>query len=248
MYYSLESFISFCDENQIAQESVFTTIKNGLVKLFTRLVIFLDRKVKKMKDGKVKKVLQGLLKRAKDGLSKSKTLNENNPELVEILKQEADDIKKEAENVETEESYELQQGKALIIHSRTFYEDFMMPYLFGPKLPKPIEKEIYDLVRSNKTRDEFKKPIHFSIKTNSGYYFIGVGGSLHQIYSEHNLPVDDHFCKDEFGRECLAVMGYLTTNPSTPFSAIDVALAYDKLQTIWDNKSIYGTLETQFYW
>ena len=243
--FAIESFISFCDDMMITQESVFTSIKNGLIKLFARLVIFLDKQVKKMKDNRVKKVLQGLLKRAKDGLSKSKTLNENNPELVEILKQEAEEIQAEAEKVETEETYELQQGKALVVHSRNFYNDYAVPYLFGPKLPKPIEKEIFHLVRSDKTRDEYKKPIHFSIKTNSGYYFIGVGGVLRDIYSEHDISVDDHFYRDEQGRFNICVMGYLTTDPSVTFTSDDVAIVYGMLKNIWDRRYL-EVVETQF--
>ena len=73
---AIENFISYCDDMMIAEESVFTTIKNGLVRLFTRLVNFLDRQVNKMKDGRLKRILQRLLERAKRGLKISKNMKE----------------------------------------------------------------------------------------------------------------------------------------------------------------------------
>ena len=263
MYYSLESFIRFCDENQIAQESVFTSIKNGLIKLFTKLVIFLDKKVKKMKDGKVKKVLQGLLKRAKDGLSKSKTLNENNPELVEILKQEADDIQKEAEKVDTEEvdkvevkeQYNLQQGKALVIDTRTRDYDYLPDYLFGPELPKSIKKELLNC-KGELWREESKlrEPniLKFSKKLECGYYFIGVAGILQFIYEEAGLNADEYFYRDRAGRRCEGVVGYLTTDSSVTFGSDDIRLVYEKTSSVWDKRIFNGWyspgdhLKTQF--
>ena len=106
MYYSLESFIRFCDDMMIAEESVFTTIKNGLIKLFTNLINFLERQIGKMKDSKVKNTLLRLLSRAKNGLTKSKNIKEGDDKVVEELKQDAEEIKQEAEVIIEEKKQE----------------------------------------------------------------------------------------------------------------------------------------------
>ena len=98
--FAIESFISFCDDMIITQESVFTTIKNGLVKLFTNIINFLERQVRKMKDGKAKQTLLRLLGKAKDGLTRSKNIREGDEEEVEELKQDAEEIQKEAKKLE----------------------------------------------------------------------------------------------------------------------------------------------------
>ena len=58
--YTLESFINFCDEYQMANES-FSSIKAKLVEAFSRLVLWIESKVKKMKDSKVKATLLSLI-------------------------------------------------------------------------------------------------------------------------------------------------------------------------------------------
>ena len=97
--YTLESFISFCDDMQIAEEaSTFQNIKAKIVKIFSKLIDLIESKVKQMKDGKLKASLLKLLSRAKSGLSKSKSLNESDPEKAKELQQEArainDELKK----------------------------------------------------------------------------------------------------------------------------------------------------------
>ena len=99
MDYTIESFMNYCDEMYIANES-FSSIKSKIVELFSKLVLWIDKKVKSMKDSKVKSVLTKLLNRAKQGLSKSKSLNEHNPEMVKMLQEEAEEIKEEVEKVE----------------------------------------------------------------------------------------------------------------------------------------------------
>ena len=89
---AIENFIDFCDDMQIAQEGFFSGIKAKIVKIFTDLVNFIERQVKKMKDGKVKRFLLDLLSRAKRGLNKSKTMNENDQNTAKQLQKEADDI------------------------------------------------------------------------------------------------------------------------------------------------------------
>ena len=96
---AIENFISYCDDMMIAEESVFATIKNGLIKLFTRLVNFLDRQVSKMKDSRIKKILKNLLERAKRGLKLSKTMKEGDEKTSQELQREAEDIQREAEEV-----------------------------------------------------------------------------------------------------------------------------------------------------
>ena len=98
--YTLESFISFCDDMQISNESFnFQSIKSKIVTIFSKLILLIESKVKKMKDSKFKSTLLKLLSRAKIGLSKSKSLREYNPEMVDELNKEAEDIKEEYDNV-----------------------------------------------------------------------------------------------------------------------------------------------------
>ena len=96
--YTLESFINFCDDYQIANES-FSSIKSKLIAGFSKLVIWLDKKVKTMKDSRVKSGLLKLLNRAKAGLAKSNSLNDHNPEIVQELQKEMAEIKEEANKV-----------------------------------------------------------------------------------------------------------------------------------------------------
>ena len=103
--FAIESFISFCDDMIITQESVFTTIKNGLVKLFTNIINFLEKQVSKMKDSRVKRSLLSLLGRAKNGLNKSKNIKEGDDKVVEELKREANDIQEEANKLNFEYFY-----------------------------------------------------------------------------------------------------------------------------------------------
>ena len=95
---AIESFITFCDDMMIAEES-FSSIKSKIVTLFSKLVLWIESKVKKMKDGKIKSALMKLLSRAKRGLSKSKSLKEHNPELVEKLQTEYKEINEEVREV-----------------------------------------------------------------------------------------------------------------------------------------------------
>lgn len=97
---TLESFISFCDDMMIANES-FSSIKSKLVEAFSKLVLWIESKVKKMKDNKIKSTLLSLLNRAKQGLAKSKSLNENNPEMVKKLQKEIVDIKDKVNETST---------------------------------------------------------------------------------------------------------------------------------------------------
>ena len=101
--FAIESFISFCDDMYIVEESVFSTIKSKIIKLFTSLVLFLDKKVKKMKDTKLKKVLQNLLDRAKRGLNISKNMKEEDTEQAQELQREANEIKMRTNRVDMKE-------------------------------------------------------------------------------------------------------------------------------------------------
>ena len=94
--YTLESFISFCDDMQITTEaSTFQNIKAAIVKAFAKLINLIENKVKQMKDSNIKSTLLKLLSRAKTGLSKSKSLNESDPEKAKELQNEAKSINEE---------------------------------------------------------------------------------------------------------------------------------------------------------
>jgi hypothetical protein len=98
----VESFINYCYDMYPAEESIsdtFGKIKANLIKLFSKLVLFLQRKVKTMKDGKVKASLLQLLNRANEGLQKSKSLQKYEPEVVKSLKKEADEINDEISHI-----------------------------------------------------------------------------------------------------------------------------------------------------
>ena len=101
--FAIESFILFCDDMMIAEESAFSTIKNGLIRVFTNLVNFLSKKVSKMKDTKLKRLLQGLLDKAKKCLGESKSMKEGDTEKAEELHETATEIKEKAEEVVNEE-------------------------------------------------------------------------------------------------------------------------------------------------
>ena len=100
-YSTLESFMDY-SAMMIAEES-FSSIKSKIVTLFSRLVLWIESKVKKMKDGKIKSALMKLLSRAKRGLAKSKSLKEHNPDMVRELQEEASEIKEEVQEVVKEE-------------------------------------------------------------------------------------------------------------------------------------------------
>ena len=103
--YTLESFITFCDDMQISNESFnFKSILSKIQNVFSKLVLMIESKVKKMKDSKLKSILLRLLSRAKNGLSKCKSLREYNPDMIDRLTQEAEEIKEEYEEVVKEES------------------------------------------------------------------------------------------------------------------------------------------------
>ena len=89
---SSESFVAWCDDMTITTES-FSSIKSKIVTLFSRLVLWIEKKVKAIKNDKIKSKLLPLLSRAKQGLAKSKSLNEHNPDMVKKLQEEADEIK-----------------------------------------------------------------------------------------------------------------------------------------------------------
>ena len=110
---AIENFILYCDDMMIAEESVFTSIKNGLIKLFTRLVIFLDKQVKNMKDSRLKKILQSLLERAKRGLNISKSMKEGDEEITQELRQESEEIQREADII----------SKSMDMNDITYRED-----------------------------------------------------------------------------------------------------------------------------
>ena len=111
MHYTLENFINYCDEYQIANEA-FEGIKSKIITLFSKIVLAIEKKVKQMKDGKIKSVLMRLLSRAKTGLSKSKSLNEKNPEMVKQLQEEANNIQEELKEIKEEkESNEDKDNK-----------------------------------------------------------------------------------------------------------------------------------------
>ena len=95
---AIESFITFCDDMMIAEES-FSSIKSKIVTLFSKLVLWIENKVKKMKDGKIKSTLMKLLSRAKRGLAKSKSLKEHNPDMVKELQEEYKEINEEVQEV-----------------------------------------------------------------------------------------------------------------------------------------------------
>lgn len=98
--YTLESFITFCDNMMISNESFsFKSIKDTIVNIFNGLVDLIESKVKTMNDSKLKSILLRLLSRAKSGLSKCKSLNENDKNKVDELKTEAEDIKEELNDV-----------------------------------------------------------------------------------------------------------------------------------------------------
>lgn len=98
MEITLESYIDYCSNMDITTES-FSSVKAALISGFSRLVLWIESKVKKMKDSKTKSILMKLLSRAKQGLSKSKSLNEHNPEMVKKLQEEMSVIKEETKNV-----------------------------------------------------------------------------------------------------------------------------------------------------
>lgn len=98
--YTLESFVSFCDDMQITTEaSAFQSIKAKIVKVFSKLIDLIENKVKKMKDSNIKVNLMKLLSRAKAGLGKSKSLNESDPEKAKELQKEAEELKEEYQNI-----------------------------------------------------------------------------------------------------------------------------------------------------
>lgn len=88
---SVESFISFCDDVQIANEAnIITTIKDKLIAIFTKLINFLRKKISGLPDGKFKLGLLKLLNRAKHCLNKSKALTD--PALATELEAESKEI------------------------------------------------------------------------------------------------------------------------------------------------------------
>lgn len=103
--YTLESFVSFCDDMQITTEaSAFQSIKAKIVKAFSKLIDLIESKVKKMKDSKFKSTLLKLLSRAKIGLSKSKSLKSDDNEKAEELANEAREIKDECDKIDANDT------------------------------------------------------------------------------------------------------------------------------------------------
>ena len=96
MYYTYNDYIN---NNDIAIESFLSKALSKLQTLFAKLILKIDKMVKRMKDNKLKKILTNLLSRAKRGLSRCKSLNEHNPELVRELQEEYNEINEEVQEV-----------------------------------------------------------------------------------------------------------------------------------------------------
>ena len=100
---AIESFITFCDDMMIAEEGFLSKALSKLQTLFAKLILKIDKMVKKMKDNRLKKILTNLLSRAKRGLAKCKSLNEHNPDMVRELQEEYNEINEEVQEVVKEE-------------------------------------------------------------------------------------------------------------------------------------------------
>ena len=93
MYYTYNDYIN---NNDIAIESFLSKALSKLQTLFAKLILKIDKMVKRMKDNRLKKILTNLLSRAKRGLAKCKSLNEHNPDMVKELQEEYDEINDES--------------------------------------------------------------------------------------------------------------------------------------------------------
>jgi len=130
--YAIESFISYCDDMMIVTEGFkeeLEKVKAWLIKQFNRILDWLYKAVSKMKDTHFKvernnwKIkLMNMIKRAKLGLSKSKSLNNQNPELANKLKQEVEDLDKEIKELDQNPAFRAMKNgakKALGIYKET---------------------------------------------------------------------------------------------------------------------------------
>lgn len=112
--YTLENFIDFCDDYQIAEEGVketFQKMKAALIRFFANAVISLNKKAQSMKDSKFKYGILKLCKWATDCLNKSKTLSENDTELAHQLQQDAKELSETMERIKVDETTAQSQTK-----------------------------------------------------------------------------------------------------------------------------------------
>ena len=102
---AIENFIAYCDDMMIAEEGLFSKALSHIQTLFANLILAIENKLKSCKDSNIKKKLLRLLLRANTALSNCKSLNENNPEMVKKLQEEAESIQKELDKFKRTKEY-----------------------------------------------------------------------------------------------------------------------------------------------
>lgn len=110
--FAIESFISFCDDMMIAEESFLNTIKTKLKKFLLTIVRFIEKHARRIKNIKIRKFLLSKIARLKQLLGE---VDEITPENMESksseIQEEANDIKEEVEKVVGEDEEYLDQAK-----------------------------------------------------------------------------------------------------------------------------------------
>lgn len=108
---SVESFISFCDDMLIAEESFLFTIKNKLKQALLTIVKAIEKLIKKCKDSKLKRIILKLLSKAKRALGDVEKIKTDDDiqevkETIDEVQEEVEIIKDKLEGLSEREEFE----------------------------------------------------------------------------------------------------------------------------------------------
>ena len=106
---TLENFISFCDDMQIAQEGFFSNIKEVIKKKLLKIINHIQTKMKQKKETKFKKLMISLLDRAKKLLGDVDIAQSQ--EEIKNIDNEAEQLKSEVENIDTDSDWNPKKDK-----------------------------------------------------------------------------------------------------------------------------------------
>lgn len=110
-YSSIESFVNFCDEYQIANENFISTIKSKFKQMLLTLVKAIEKMVKKCKDSKLKRSILNLLQKAKRALGDVEKIKTDDDiqevkETIDEVQEEVEIIKDKLEGLSEREEFE----------------------------------------------------------------------------------------------------------------------------------------------
>lgn len=244
MYYTVNNAKQY-----FATEGFIQTIKDGIRKTLLNIICFLKSKISNLHDSRIKKIAMSLLTKAENLLDRTDSTTSD---------EDIQEIKSEVESVE--ENVKLLFGKAMWLHSRTYYEDFTIPALVYPDLNSNADNKTNiklmnqlrgDYFRLRPNTDLCDDTILIDFQSPIGYYVKGISGLLKKICNENNIQPFGSFSKTGFvdvnHRDCIVFFGYISSSPIIEFnSSINIMPFVSELEKVWLHRNV-KPIKSHFY-